>query len=230
MGIKIKQVDDLQTTLDAKATKISGGTNGNIVNRDSNGNITDSGKTFNDSGTTTNDIWSANKIQGLINGISGAADALIYKGTVGSGGTNEIAAFNSLATYSIGWTYKVITAGTIKGKYCEPGDMLIAIVTRSGSGNVDADWTVVQNNIGGVLQQVWNSKSEVSGAVLAVGTLTYTPLSTGFILFTINGVVYKKGTYGSLANGEWGYSGTNLQCKMGFAIEATDEIIISYTY
>lgn len=81
----------------------------------------------------------------------GANDAMIYKGTVGTGGTYEIAAFNALATYQAGWTYKVITAGTIKGQGCQIGDMVIATVDRAGTGNVDADWTVVQNNIDGAV-------------------------------------------------------------------------------
>jgi hypothetical protein len=48
-----------------KANKITGGTNGNIVIRDSTGDISDSGKKFNDSGTTVNDILSASKIYSL---------------------------------------------------------------------------------------------------------------------------------------------------------------------
>ena len=68
-----------------------------------------------------------------------ANNAMVYKGTVGVGGTHEIAAFNSLATYNVGWTYRVITAGTIKGVVCEVGDLITAIVSRSGSGNVNAD-------------------------------------------------------------------------------------------
>ena len=80
-----------------------------------------------------------------------ANNAMVYKGTVGVGGTHEIAAFNSLATYNVGWTYRVITAGTIKGVVCEVGDLITAIVSRSGSGNVNADWTVVQTNTDGVV-------------------------------------------------------------------------------
>jgi hypothetical protein len=51
-----------QTALNLKADKIVGGTSGNIVTRDVNGNITDSGKAFNDAGTTANDILSAAQI------------------------------------------------------------------------------------------------------------------------------------------------------------------------
>ena len=80
-----------------------------------------------------------------------ANNAMVYKGTVGAGGTHEIAAFNALATYNVGWTYRVVTAGTIKGVVCEVGDLITAIVSRAGSGNVNTDWTVVQTNTDGVV-------------------------------------------------------------------------------
>ena len=86
-----------------------------------------------------------------VDGILAAADAMIFKGTVGTGGTHEIAAFNALSTYNAGWTYKVITAGTIKGKVCEIGDLVTATVDRAGSGNLDADWVAVQTNIDGAV-------------------------------------------------------------------------------
>lgn len=78
------------------------------------------------------------------------ADAMIFKGSVGASGTLEIAAFNALVVYDAGWTYKVITAGTIKGKVCEVGDMLVATVDRT-SGGVDADWIVLQTNVDGAV-------------------------------------------------------------------------------
>lgn len=84
-------------------------------------------------------------------GLIAANDAMVFKGTVGAGGTYEIAAFNTLATYNTGWTFRVVTAGTIKGKVCEVGDMLTAMVGRSGSGNLDADWTVMQTNLDGAV-------------------------------------------------------------------------------
>ena len=86
-----------------------------------------------------------------VDGIMATADAMIFKGTVGTGGTHEIAAFNALATYNAGWTYKVITAGTIKGKVCEIGDLVTATVDRAGSGNLDADWVAMQTNIDGAV-------------------------------------------------------------------------------
>lgn len=79
-----------------------------------------------------------------------AADAMIYKGTLGTDGTVTKVPANG---YKVGWTYKVITAGTYAGIECEVGDMLIAINNGSVSGTivVNADWTVVQANIDGAV-------------------------------------------------------------------------------
>ena len=79
-----------------------------------------------------------------------AADAMIYKGTLGTEGTVTKVPANG---YKVGWTYKVITAGTYAGIKCEVGDMLIAINNGPVSGTtvVNADWTVVQANIDGAV-------------------------------------------------------------------------------
>lgn len=80
-----------------------------------------------------------------------ANDAMIFKGTIGTGGTHTIAAFNALTTYNAGWTYRVIEAGTIRGNVCQVGDLVVVIVDRAGSGNADADFTVAQANIDGAV-------------------------------------------------------------------------------
>lgn len=79
-----------------------------------------------------------------------AADAMIYRGTLGTDGTVTKVPANG---YKVGWTYKVITAGTYAGIKCEVGDMLIAINNGpiSGTTVVNADWTVVQANIDGAV-------------------------------------------------------------------------------
>lgn len=76
----------------------------------------------------------------------GANDAMVYKGTLGEGGTVEALP----TTYSTGWTYKVVTAGTYAGQQCEIGDMLIAIADAADDGE-NADWSVVQANIDGAV-------------------------------------------------------------------------------
>ena len=77
--------------------------------------------------------------------ILGANDAMVYKGTIGTGGT-VTALPNS---HEVGWTYKVITAGTYAGQKCEIGDMIICVT--KGTTAKDSDWTVVQNNVDGAV-------------------------------------------------------------------------------
>jgi len=84
-------------------------------------------------------------------GLFAANDAMLYKGTIGTGGTHTIAAFNALTTYNAGWTYRVIEAGTIRGVVCQIGDLVTVIVDRAGSGNDNADFTVVQTNLDGAV-------------------------------------------------------------------------------
>lgn len=76
-----------------------------------------------------------------------AADAMIYKGTIGSSGAT-VAVLPS-TTAKTGWTYKVATAGTYDSKACEVGDMIICLT--DGSSSTAATWTVVQNNIDGAV-------------------------------------------------------------------------------
>lgn len=79
-----------------------------------------------------------------------ASDAMIFKGTIGTGGT--VTALPT--TYKTGWTYRVITAGTYAGQNCEVGDLIIALVDRDGTGNLDSDWTVAQTNIDGAITDI----------------------------------------------------------------------------
>lgn len=95
-------------------------------------------------------IPTAAAVVAAINNKIAAADAMIYKGTLGTDGTVTKVPANG---YKVGWTYKVITAGTYAGIKCEVGDMLIAINNSPVSGTtvVNADWTVVQANIDGAV-------------------------------------------------------------------------------
>lgn len=95
-------------------------------------------------------IARADAVKTYIDSLLAASDAMVFKGTVGTGGTHTIAAFNALVIYNAGWTYKVIEAGTIKGNVCQIGDMLVSTVDRA-SGGVDADWVVLQTNIDGAV-------------------------------------------------------------------------------
>lgn len=65
-----------------------------------------------------------------VDGLMSANDAMIFKGTA------TVAAINALTTYQAGWTYKCTDAGTCWGNVVENGDLVIAIVDRSGTGCV----------------------------------------------------------------------------------------------
>ena len=84
-----------------------------------------------------------------VDGLLAANDAMIFKGTLGTGGT--VTALPSVP-YNAGWAYKVITAGTYAGKVCEVGDLIICITDRaSGATGSNDDWTVIQTNIDGAV-------------------------------------------------------------------------------
>ena len=103
----------------------------------------------------------------VANGIA-ASDAMIIKGTIGTSGT-----VTSLpTTYKTGWTYRVVTAGTYAGQVCEIGDLIVALVDRSGSGNVDSDWCVAQTNINGAITGIKSGDAYIatsqSGSVVTI--------------------------------------------------------------
>lgn len=72
----------------------------------------------------------------------GANDAMVFKGVVNS--ADELP-----ATHSVGWTYRVATAGEYVGQECEIGDLIICVT--DGEAANDADWTVGQTNIDGAV-------------------------------------------------------------------------------
>ena len=79
-----------------------------------------------------------------------ASDAMIFKGTIGMDGTiTELP-----STYKTGWTYRVTTEGVYAGETCENGDLIIALVDRDGSENLDSDWCVAQTNIDGAITEI----------------------------------------------------------------------------
>lgn len=77
--------------------------------------------------------------------ILGANDAMVFKGTLGTGGT--VTALP--ATHKTGWTYRVITAGSYAGQNCEVGDLIICIADGTSANN--AHWTVAQTNVDGAV-------------------------------------------------------------------------------
>ena len=93
-------------------------------------------------GTNTTQIATTAFVQAAFQ----ANDAMVFKGTIGSSG----ATVSELpATHSLGWTYKVSTAGTYAGQACEIGDIIMCVSDGTAASN--ADWTVIQGNTDGVV-------------------------------------------------------------------------------
>ena len=92
-------------------------------------------------GTSTTQIATTE----FVNNTLAYANAMTFKGTLGTGGT-----ITSLpASHNAGDTYRVITAGTWAGKYCEVGTLVICI--KDGTAAADADWTSVETNEDGAV-------------------------------------------------------------------------------
>ena len=100
-----------------------------------------------DAGTdTANRVVSAKVFKDALTSYMAANDAMIFKGTLGEGGT-----ITSLPTaHKAGWTYKVITADTYNGHVCEVGDLIICIAD-SDNNNSEGDWVVAQANLDGAV-------------------------------------------------------------------------------
>ena len=97
------------------------------------------------SGDNTTQIATTAFVQSAIDTKLATNDAMIFKGTIGTGGT--VTALP--ATHNAGWTYKVITSGKYANIQCEVGDMIICMT--DGTAANDAHWTVVQTNIDGAV-------------------------------------------------------------------------------
>ena len=97
-----------------------------------------------------------NAITNATSNILSAAHGMVFKGTIGAGGTIDTTASPAqnlpLTGYHAGWTYRVITSGTYASQECEVGDLIIAIADAPSIGNgTNADWTVAQGNIDGAV-------------------------------------------------------------------------------
>ena len=119
-------------------------------------------------GTNTTQIATTAFVQTAVSNGIAASDAMIVKGTIGTSGT--VTALPT--TYSTGWTYRVVTAGTYAGQVCEIGDLIIALVDRKGTGNTNSDWCVAQTNINGAITGVKSGDAYIdysqSGSVVTI--------------------------------------------------------------
>ena len=96
--------------------------------------------------------------------LTGTADAMVFKGTIGSSMASPAPTVVAVPTnsYSIGDTYRVVTAGTYAGETCEIGDLLIAIRNGPATGStvINDDWTIAQGNLDGVVIGPTNSTAQ----------------------------------------------------------------------
>ncbi len=104
-------------------------------------------------------------VQNAINTKIATADVMIYKGTIGTNG-NVTKLPNTTA--KVGWTYRVITAGTYANIKCEVGDIITCIT--DGSQSTDAVWTTLvtlntakTDTIGGIKIAKDNTNYTVAG-------------------------------------------------------------------
>ena len=125
-------------------------------------------------GTNTTQIATTAFVQTAVSNGLAASDAMIIKGTIGTNGT--VTALPT--TYKTGWTYRVITPGTYAGQICEVGDLIIALVDRSGLGNVNSDWCVAQTNINGAITGVKSGDAYIDARESgSVATITHKDVS-----------------------------------------------------
>ena len=147
----IANVDGLQTALNAKAPLASPTFTG-----------TPKAPTA-ASGTNTTQIATTAFVQAAVDRKIATADAMRFKGTLGTGGTTTALP----ASHKVGDTYKVIAAGTYAGQKCEAGDMVVCVT--SGTTANDAHWTVIQANVDGA---VTGPASAVAGHVATFSSTT----------------------------------------------------------
>jgi len=89
------------------------------------------------------------------NALTGSADAMVFKGTLGSSTEIPVPTITSVPTnsYNVGETYRIVTAGTYAGVNCEIGDLIIAVNQGPTTGDtvIDDDWVVAQGNLDGAV-------------------------------------------------------------------------------
>ena len=97
-------------------------------------------------GTNTTQIATTAFVTAAVNNVLAAANAMVFRGTIGSSGATVTAL---PASHHAGDVYVVKTAGTYAGETCEIGDMILCVST--GTAASDTDWTVVQTNLTGAV-------------------------------------------------------------------------------
>lgn len=121
-------------------------------------------------GTNTTQIATTAFVINEIGSKISAAQALRFKGTIGTdGNVTELP-----ANHTVGDTYVVKAAGNFAGEGCEAGDMIICV--KSGTTAANGDWSVIQRNLDGAV----TGKSLTANAViLGNGGSTVKTLANG---------------------------------------------------
>ena len=152
------------------------------------------------SSSTDSQVPTAKAVYTAITSGIKANDAMIFKGTLGTGGT--ITALP--ASHKIGDTYRVTTAGTYAGVKCEIGDLVICIT--AGTTATDSHWTVAQTNIDGAVTGPSSSTdgrvalfSGTSGKVLKQSSYTIGKSVPSDAVFT--DTVYTHPSYKQVSSG-----------------------------
>ena len=122
------------------------------------------------------DLMTSSEINAAINAAFATNDAMIFKGTIGQGGTIT----QLPATHEAGWTYKVITAGSLADTPCEIGDMIVCI--KDGTVATANDWTVIQTNIDGAV--IGPATSTANHIATFTGTTGKVIKDSGFTIAT----------------------------------------------
>ena len=121
-------------------------------------------------GTNTTQIATTAFVINEIGSKISAAQALRFKGTIGTDGdVTELP-----ANHTVGDTYVVKAAGNFAGEGCEVGDMIICV--KSGTTAVNADWSVIQRNLDGA---VTGKSLTANTVILGNGGSTVKALANG---------------------------------------------------
>jgi hypothetical protein len=135
-------------TDNAQIKKLASSTNGNIPawNGTTGDALSDGYSVQTTLSSSSTAIPRADAVITYVDSLLAANDAMIFKGTIGAGGTPGTL---PTGTISAGWTYRVVATGTYAGVVCEIGDLVIGVA--DALGNVNSTWTVAQTNIDGAV-------------------------------------------------------------------------------
>lgn len=150
--------------------------NGKLYSEDKAVATTDQLIVIDDSTTSATSVWSSSKVN---NEITNLPNPMIFKGTLGTGGT--IQTLPTASSSNEGYTYKVITAGTYDGQTAKVGDVFVSNSTEwvlIPSGDTDSDtWRNIKVN-----------GTEILGSAISTGALDLVA-GNGINLTNNNGTV-----------------------------------------